>query len=44
MGALDFVKKSIRAKHGHGAIIDTKKEGYALVMLIKTWCSYCYPR
>ena len=29
MGALDFVKKSIRAKHGHGAIIDTKKEGYA---------------
>ena len=29
MGALDFVKKSIRAKHGKGAIIDTKKEGYA---------------
>ena len=29
MGALDFVKKQIRAKHGHGAIIDTKKEGYA---------------
>ena len=29
MGALDFVKQSIRAKHGKGAIIDTKKEGYA---------------
>lgn len=29
MGALDFVKKQIRAKHGHGAIMDTKKEGYA---------------
>ena len=29
MEALDFVKKSIRAKHGKDAIIDTKKEGYA---------------
>ena len=29
MGALDFVKQQIRAKHGKGAIIDTKKEGYA---------------
>ena len=29
MKALDFVKKSIRAKHGKDAIIDTKKEGYA---------------
>tara|TARA_B100000003_G_scaffold191547_1_gene190497 strand:+ start:1 stop:1278 length:1278 start_codon:yes stop_codon:yes gene_type:complete len=29
MGALDHVKAQIRAKHGKGAIIDTKKEGYA---------------
>ena len=28
MGALDFVKNQIRAKHGKGAIIDTKKEEY----------------
>ena len=29
MSALDYVKAEIRKKHGHGAIMDTKKEGYA---------------
>ena len=29
MSAMDIVKAQIRAKHGKGAIMDTKKEGYA---------------